>query len=247
MKRLVQDTLFYRITIAVLLVLVLVRWNIGLVALAVALAFELITGRRPHEAWLDSFERALPWLVAPMSIGIMMILAPKPATQLALAVGLWAWWWWSHKEPHKRWAWLVTAGLSQALLVTALFAGIALRHWSVLLVLVLVWAGSFLIAEQLLVRLEERQIRVLASAWALIVAELSWVFSVWLVSYITPGGYFIIPQATIVIMSLAYCFLSIYLAHRSGRLSRARLAEYAIIGLGLVFIVIAGTKWNGSV
>ena len=247
MKKLLQNTLNLSIIVSVLVVFILVRWNAGFVALAVALAFECLNGRRPNEAWLDSLERALPWLVAPVSIVLMMILAPKPGTQVFLAAGLLVWWWWSHKEPLKRWAWLLTAGVSQSLLLTALFAGIALRHWPTWLILVLAWGGSFLLSEQLLTRLQERQVRILASAWALIVTELSWVFSVWLVSYVTPGGYFLIPQATIIIMSLSYCFTSIYLAHRGGRLSKARLAEYAIIGLGLVSIVIAGTKWNGSI
>jgi hypothetical protein len=247
MKRLFHNTLIFSILGSVLAIFFLIRWNVAFVALAIVLGFELLNGRRANEPWLDSLERALPWLVAPISLVLMMALAPKPSTQIVLAVCLAAWWWWSHKEPLKRWAWLVTAGLSQTLLLTALFAGIVLHHWPVWVVLVLVWGGSFLLAEQLLVRLEERQERILASAWALIVAELSWVFSVWLVSYITPGGYFIIPQATIIIMSIGYCFTSIYLAHRGGRLSKARLAEYAIIGLGLVSIVIAGTKWNGSI
>lgn len=138
------------------------------------------------------------------------------------------------------------AGWLEFLALSAVFSAEAIWHWPVILVLVSVYLASITIARAFLTN-GERAIRALAVAWGLIVAEASFVFSIWLVQYVLPHDLLLVPQPAVVITALGYCFGSIYLAHASSRLSKARLAEYAIIGLCLVTIVIAGTRWNGSI
>lgn len=138
------------------------------------------------------------------------------------------------------------AGWLEFLALSAVFGAEAIWHWPVILVLIAVYLASIAIARAFLAS-RERAARALATAWGLIVAEASFVFSIWLVQYVLPHDLFLIPQPAVVITALGYCFGSIYLAHASSRLSKARLAEYAIIGLCLVTIVIAGTRWNGSI
>ncbi|HSX14485.1 MAG TPA: hypothetical protein VLE72_01055 [Candidatus Saccharimonadales bacterium] len=130
--------------------------------------------------------------------------------------------------------------------ISAIFSAEAIWHWPLTLVLVSAYVSSVIIAYSFFGE-GERATRALSAAWGLIVAESSYVFSIWLVHYVLPGNILLIPQAAVVLTALGYCFGSIYLAHTSSKLSKARLAEYAIIGLCLIVIVIAGTKWSGSV
>jgi hypothetical protein len=67
------------------------------------------------------------------------------------------------------------------------------------------------------------------------------------VQYILLNGWVIVPQAAIVLTALGYCLGGIYVSHRRSQLSRSRLVEYLMIGLVLLAIVIAGTKWNGVI
>ena len=166
--------------------------------------------------------------------------------QVSIAAGLWLWQIWLLAAPRERWAALLTAGVGQALVLMVLFLASSLPgwHWSNWLVLGLLWPMSWLIAWQLMESQGERLASVLAAAWALATVEVSWVLLLWQVSYGLPGGFILIPQATIVMLSLGYCFTGIYLAHRRSQLSRARLAEYALIGLGLLILVLVGTHWN---
>jgi hypothetical protein len=130
--------------------------------------------------------------------------------------------------------------------LTAIFSANAIWHWPALLTLIAVYVTSLVVARSFFAE-GERAARALAAAWGLIVAECSYIFSVWLVHYVLPGGVLLVPQAAIVITALGYCFGSIYLAHTSSKLSKARLAEYAIIGLCLIVIVITGTRWSGQI
>ena len=141
----------------------------------------------------------------------------------------------------------LVALLNQFLASWAIFLAAGVWQWPDVIILLLTWSSSFLVARQMLVDLGEKAHNLLAGAWALICSQAAWVFTVWLVNYLLLGGAVIVPQPAIVLTALGYCFGGIYLAHLRVQLSRGRLAEYLLIGLSLLMIVIAGTKWNGSV
>lgn len=188
------------------------------------------------------------WLITGISLCLLIALTANLAVQIGLAVLIAAWrlFLYPPAGTDQRLA-IIACAIAQALAVTAIFTAEAFWHWPGIVVLVLIWLVSYAIARNVMIAVNEKNYTVLAAGWALIACEVSWVLTLWMVSYIMPGGVLIIPQATILIMSMAYCYGSIYLAHRAGRLSRARLAEYAIIGIGLLLVVISGTKWNGSI
>lgn len=137
-------------------------------------------------------------------------------------------------------------GFAAFITLTAIFTATAIWRWPVFVVLGLVWLSSWVVARELLAP-GERAGEILAAAWALVATEISYLFAVWLVSYILPGNILVVPQAAIVLAALGYCFMNIYIAHINAKLSRSRLAEYAIIGVCLLIIVMAGTKWNGAI
>lgn len=140
---------------------------------------------------------------------------------------------------------VVAGAVNQFVTTAAIFLAAAYWHWSSLVVVVLVWLASFLIANCVLVGQSEQSRRVLALVWALVAAEVAWVLSVWLVYHLQMWlGGLIVPQAAIVLTVLGYCFGGIYLSHKAAKLNRGRLIEYLAIGLTLLITVIAGTEWN---
>ncbi len=134
----------------------------------------------------------------------------------------------------------------QAVAFEALFLMAAVWHTPRPVLLALIWITVYATTYQLLAGRQERAAGLLAAAWALAATEAAWVFLTWLVSYIAPGQYIIVPQPTLVLTALAYCFGNIYAAQRRGLLNRSRLTEYLLIGLILIWIVIAGTPWRGT-
>lgn len=137
------------------------------------------------------------------------------------------------------------AGWLQFMTLMAVFGAEAVWHWPTVVALAVIYLASVTIALDFFAG--ERAQRALATAWGLIVTEASLIFSIWLVAYVLPRSLLLVPQPAVVITALAYCFGSIYLAHKDSKLTKARLAEYAIIGLCLVVIVLAGTRWNGTI
>jgi hypothetical protein len=172
----------------------------------------------------------LPKLAAQLVVGLMYVgwrarLAAMPAARPVSFVGLLA---------------------VQAVWLEAMFLLPAVWHAPRPLVLVLVWLGCYATVYQALAARRERSAGTLAAAWALVATEAAWVFLVWQVSYVTAGSYLIVPHATVVLVALAYCFGNIYVAQRSGKLDRTRLTEYLLIGLVLIWLVVAGTPWRGT-
>lgn len=216
---------------------------------------------RWHGIWLGLMAAAVVWWLARQrhnapdavvfglglaSLAIVLAINLNWVGQIIILAG-YLWWRYGLLE-HKRTlkfaifeaAWLEFMALA------AVFSAQAIWHWPLIVVLVSVYLASVVVARSFFGP-EERATNALAAAWGLIVAECSYVFSIWLVSYVLFGDVLLIPQAAVVITALGYCFGSIYLAHSSSKLSKARLAEYAIIGLCLIVIVIAGSKWSGGI
>ncbi len=214
------------------------------VALCVVVAAELWPMRRRlNVAALN--ERATA-LVISMSAVLIIALLPKVVAQAAAGLLYITWAVWRTRTPAA--TPISFSGLLavQALLFEAIFLLAAIWHPPRPLLLLLVWAGSYVTVVTTLEARGERAAGLLAAAWALVVTEAAWVFLTWLVSYIVPGAYVIVPQPTLVLTALAYCFGNIYLAQRAGTLNRARLTEYLLIGLILIWVVIAGTPWRGT-
>ncbi len=215
-------------------------------ALLVVLVVELWPARRRLSAaavWAQATR-----LVVGLSIVAMIALLPKALSQLAVAVLYAAWRLWGNRLAATAEAGLITLLAVQAVVFEALFLLAATPHAGPPrpVTLVLLWVAVYVTTYQLLAARQERAAGVLAATWALVATEAAWVFLTWLVTYISPGNYVIVPQPAIVLTALAYCFGSIYAAQRQGTLNRARLTEYLLISLILIWIVIAGTPWRGT-
>ncbi len=217
---------------------------LGLLIIALAVSFrwwragELTLARLQADTWL--------WLGGWAAV-LVITLNPNRVSQTVMILLLGLGWWWLQKSGANQSDDMLAAAFTQGMVLWALFLAAAVWHWSGLAVLVLAWSSAWLIGRRALAGSTDRAAEVLALAWALIVAECSWIFSLWLVNYIIFGGILIVPQPALVITALGYCLSGIYLSHRRSQLSRSRLVEYLMIGLIILVIVIAGTKWNGVI
>ncbi len=220
----------------------LARQEHVLLAILVVLAVELVP-------WLRQPNRESLWacsvpIIVGLSFVLLIALLPKLVSQTGVAV-LYGLWWLVRDQISKtgRYGLVRLLGI-QVLAYEALFLMAAVWHVSVALTLVLVWAATYVTTLQTLQARGERAAGLLAVVWALVTTEAAWIFLIWTVAYVLPGNYLIVPQAALVLGALGYCFGSIYAAQKQGNLSRGRLTEYLLIGLILIWIVIAGTPWH---
>jgi hypothetical protein len=217
------------------------------VAVMLVLAVELWGARgEAGEDWNKMLAGRVPMVLAGMGTALVIAVAPRLVTQVVVAGLYTVWRWWVSGEPSARKQSLPNLLVVQAVVFEALFLMAAEWQTPEWLVLLLVWTCSYLSVYSVLVRRGERAAAVMAATWALVAAEISWVLLRWLFVYTVNGGYLLVPQPALVLTALAYCFGSIYASQREGKLSRARLTEYLLIGLILIAIVITGTPWKGT-
>jgi hypothetical protein len=223
-------------------------WYLGrlglwpLAALVVA-GFELVPqlagGREP--------EARVPAIIVGASTALIIALLPKAISQVVVAILYIGWRVWQDRAHSQLTPVLANLLIVEAVGFEAIFLAAAVRHWATPIILALVWLVAYVPVYLVLNSRRERAAAVLAAAWAMVAAELAWVFMTWLVSYIAQASYVIIPQPALILTTLAYCFGSIYFAQRQNKLNRARLTEYLLIAVILLAVVIAGTPWRGSV
>lgn len=87
---------------------------------------------------------------------------------------------------------------------------------------------------------------ILAGVWALMVVQVSWLLWRWLIVYTLFDGRVLLPQAPIIISSLAYVIGNIYLAHSQKKLRKKILVEYLAIGAAVIAVLLIGTNWDTS-
>jgi hypothetical protein len=219
------------------------------IAVALVLIVELWRLRPGSTAPANRVKVALERMSAILigsSLALFIAVSPRVLTQVAFSMlyVVWAIWWESKEHDVK--TTLINLLVVQIAVFEALFLMSAVWRSTEWIVLILVWGGCYLSVYSALTLRAERMAGVMAATWALVATEISWVFLRWLFVYTLPGGYLLVPQPTIVLTAIAYCFGSIYISQRQGNLSRGRLTEYLLIGLILITIVITGTPWRGS-
>ena len=219
--------------------------NLFILALFAVLIVESPSYRRLPSK--DEIIKVTPEILAGLNFVLLIAIYPRALSQISLAILYVGWRTWLGRIKAGSIKELVAVMVNQILVFETLFLMSTIWNIPNYIVLLLLWIQSFILVYALLTNRSDKSPAVLASAWALIVVEVSWVFLTWTVSYALAGGYLVVPQATIVLGGLTYCAGSIYIAQRQSRLSKSRLTEYLLITLVLIVIVIAGTTWKGTI
>jgi hypothetical protein len=199
------------------------------------------------KAKAEIWER-LPGLVMAVSITLIIALMLREVSQAVVALLYAGWLVWRDREPHQVSTSLPALLVVQGVMFEAIFLMAATPTWGlpVWLTLVLVWGGSYAGVYGTLKLRGDRSAGVMAATWGVIATEVAWVLSLWLITYTQQGGYVLVPQPALILTALTYVFGSILASSRQGTLSRARLAEYMIIAIVLIAIVLLGTSWHGN-
>jgi hypothetical protein len=233
-------------------VLLLSHYNYTWIAVFLVLVPTAVTwfyGGRDRDAWLAGTPSAVVGLSVAVLIGLNHQPLGQPVfpvlAQLVLTILYAAWLIWLRQLRRRHQASIWALGLQQLAAISAIFLATAFWHWPQTLGMVLMWVVVFVTTLWYMRAVGERAAAILAAAWALVATELSWILSAWQVIYVQ-GSYLIVPQATVVILGVGYCFASIHASHTQKRLSRRRLIEYVAIAGVLLAIVITGTRWNGT-
>ncbi len=224
-------------------------WLAAILVLMPTAATWLASGRNR-----EAFLLASPSAVIGLSVVVLVGLSRPPvgqpvfsvATQIILTIGYAAWLIWLRQLRLKSRTSLLVLAVQQFFTTAAIFLAAAFWRWSEAIVIILMWGTIAGTTWWYLRVIGERAAPIIAVSWALVAAEISWVLYAWQITYVIGGNNIIIPQATLVLLGVGYCFASIYQTHTEKRLSRRRLIEYVAIAGVLLAIVIAGTRWNGT-
>lgn len=212
--------------------------------LAVAMVEFVVWWRRPDSNLQLAFDTYVSWLVSGTTV-VMVALSPQFITQVCLIVAYVAIRMAVHLGLADRYPGILALFMQFASL-TAIFSAAQVWRWSAVAVMALAWGCSWLVAYHFLDSTDASQRSLLAGVWSLVVAELAWIMSWWMIAYLSPGAYIIIPQVALLVTGLAYILGGIYRLHRQGQLSRNRLTEYLGVAVVLLVIILLGTRWNGS-
>lgn len=215
-----------------------------LALLAVAV-IEFYVWWRRHEGTLQvAADTYASWAISFAAV-ILVAISPQIISQILLIIGFALVRLMAHLRLLDKYPG-IEALLMQFVSLSAIFSAAQVWRWSAAVVMALAWGTSWLVAHRFLQIMEDKQANLLANVWALVVAELSWILSWWMIAYLSPGAYVIIPQAALLITGVAYILGGIYRLHRTSLLSRGRLIEYLVVAGTLLAVVLAGTRWNGT-
>jgi hypothetical protein len=205
-----------------------------------------------RQATIKQLIERVPGIIMGVGMVVIITLVPRYATQVGAGV-LYAVWLIFRERTQ------VDAGtkffdllIIQAVMFEAIFLAAAIwqlpgdKTLPAWLIVLLVWTGSYISVYSGLQQRGERLAGVMAATWGVVAAEIAWVLQLWLITYTLRGGYILVPQPALILTALAYVFGSVLASSRQGNLSRGRLAEYLIIALVLVMIVVVGTSWRGN-
>lgn len=187
-----------------------------------------------YDSWMSSLLAVVLVAISPQLATQILMIAVFIAWRLSVHLGLLA------KYPG------IKALAMQFTALCAIFSAAQVWRWPAAVVMGLAWGSSWLVARNFLVTTNDKQASLLAGVWGLVVAEVAWIMSWWMIAYLSPGAYIIIPQAALLITGIAYVLGGIYRLHRTSQLSRNRLFEYLIVAGVLLVIILAGTHWNGT-
>jgi hypothetical protein len=243
-KLLATGGLFSTLLIAGVLTLVAVPRH-QVLALAMVSSIEFYVWWRRHDSnlelvantyasWLTSLVAVVLVAISPQVIAQFMLIGLYVIFRLLVHLEVFA------KQPG------TLALIMQFIALGAIFSAAQVWRWPAAIVMVFAWGASWFVARGFLLSMNDKQAALLAGVWALVVAELAWIMSWWMIAYLSPGAYLIIPQAALLITGLAYVLGGIYRLHRSSQLSRNRLIEYLVVAGVLLAIILAGTRWNAA-
>lgn len=210
-------------------------WQLGILAVAAA-----------EVPWRARLKGPWPWLRLVAGLAAVTALATYPVWPVGRLVvaGIYAayliWLTWEVRLPAQSWTvqflafealfvWMATGGVPRS-------AGAAL-----------VWLAVYAATLAGLAGAAGELAPILAATWALVAAEIGWVLSAWLVTYVLPLPGLLLAQPALVLAGVGYCFGNIYLAQRQGQLSRWRFTEFLVVGIILIAIVVVGTNWRATV
>lgn len=184
------------------------------------------------------------WLTSFISV-VLVAISPQIVTQVAVVIVFIFWRLAAHLNLLDKYSGIKALAMQFAALC-AIFSAAQVWRWQAAIVMIVAWGSSWLVARNFLDSTDDKQASLLAGVWGLVVAELAWIMSWWMIAYLSPGAYMIVPQAALLITGVAYVLGGIYRLHRKNQLSRNRLFEYLVVASVLLVIILAGTRWNGA-
>lgn len=150
-------------------------------------------------------------------------------------------------KPQSKRGWVVAqAGIGLFIGVTALMS--ISYAWWVSFVVIGMWLIGYVTARHTLVAYKESHYMLLSFIWALVVAELGWLFYHWNFGYSIVGGYLAISQAAIIITLVAILAERAYASIRKhGSLQRNDILLPSLLTVSSVTVLLVLFNTGGGV
>ncbi len=148
-------------------------------------------------------------------------------------------------------AWAVSAIALMQLGLSVNFAALTMAYWRVpgVIALPLVFVVATYVALWWLVEVDkpDPSAPLYASIFGLLVTELMWVYSHWVLVYQPPRLNLVLAQVAVIVTALAYSLGGMY-AHRGQKAKRKQmLIEYGLVFVIVFIVTFISTRWiNGS-
>lgn len=234
-------------TIYAALMFFLVTPEVDLPLLALLLVFISkwrVVAVRPR-FWFANFQANFVDFMVGVSVWALMVLTASSTPWVAAMLALLFAFWLVIVKPHSTQKWiLLQAGIAQFVSLVALYSfahtfefGQFLRD-STFLTVVIAWIIGYMSARHALTAFHNEDERAFISlAWGFVVAELSWLFHHWTISYaiyrsdtVRADAQLMIPQGVIIITLLSYTAINVYaLLHHSAEHRDTRKVRSSII------------------
>ncbi|HEX9679296.1 MAG TPA: hypothetical protein VGA08_01635 [Candidatus Saccharimonadales bacterium] len=223
-----------------LIVLLLVRLNLTILALATILASKWRVVAVQPRHWLANFRTNSSDLIVNLSFLVLLYQASSIATNL-----LWTGFyiiWLTYVKPKSSELWVgIQAILTHFLGLSALFWLADSLNESI--VVLTAWLIGLSAGRHFISHFEEALIRVISFGWALVVAEIVWISNRWLIIYPLAND-LVVPQVAIIITMIAYVLGSLYYLSQKGALKRSYARQYVISGCAIILMIILLTNWS---
>lgn len=133
----------------------------------------------------------------------------------------------------------VVSQAATALVSGAMVLFVSSYSWPIEIVVLAMAVLGYVVTRHALVRYKEDHLQFLSLTWAFVMAQLSWVFSHWVIAYTVPILEVRIPQAVLVISVLSFVAFKVYTSYKQHEQIRSVDVTLPIVfGISIIFVLI---------
>lgn len=226
------------LAIAVLVIVLTVASPLPAIALVLLSKWRIFAVRPRY--WAANIQANLVDIVVSVGAVVMMYsvesLKYSLAIQIAIAV-LYTLWLIVLKPRSNKKAVVTQAGTALFVGVTVLF--VASYSWPLEILVASMAVVGYVTARHVLTQYEEDHLQFMSLLWAFVLAQLGWILSHWVIAYTVPVLGIKVPQASIIIILVAFVVYRVYDSYQKhGKVRSADVFMLVLFSVSVVAVMV---------